>query len=102
MGLYGKLAGLPFQIDGYRLTGSSRKVSTSYERLTTTVCLRGRGEDGLGEEVTYHAGDQSRFRRFGVDHDLAGRFTVEEFSERLDSVDLFEARRSISRCARTV
>jgi hypothetical protein len=90
MGLYGKLAGLPFQIDGYRLTGSSRKVSTSYERLTTTVCLRGRGEDGLGEEVTYHAGDQSRFRRFGVDHDLAGRFTVEEFSERLDSVDLFD------------
>src|SRR5690348_2547989 len=76
------------------LSLSIEEVSTSTLRLplgewtrkTTVVELRGGGETGAGEDVTYDANEhEERFPRF----DLAGEWTLASFSAHLDTVALF-------------
>ena len=75
------------------LSLSIEEVSTSTLRLplgewtrkTTVVELRGGGETGAGEDVTYDANEhEDRFPRF----DLAGTWTLASFSAHLDTVAL--------------
>jgi hypothetical protein len=87
--LYDALADLPLEIDAYALDGHERVFSPEFTRVTTVVRLRGGGEEGLGEDVTYDADAQRRQQAAGPVLPLAGRWTLDSFSRHLDGLDLF-------------
>ncbi len=65
MSTYEQVADLPLTIDGYELEGLAKTVSSGFERVTTVFRLRGGGEEGVGEDVTYEADDQRRQQGLG-------------------------------------
>jgi L-alanine-DL-glutamate epimerase-like enolase superfamily enzyme len=83
------LAGLPLDVEGYSLEGLSRQVSSGFERLSTVVRLHGGGLEGVGEDVVYDAEDQEALQKAGAVHDLRGSYSLAEFCELIDSLDLF-------------
>jgi hypothetical protein len=88
MATYDAIAALPLEIEGYELEAFERPVSSGFVRHTTVVRLRGRGEEGLGEDVTYEPEEHERLRN-GASHGLTGVSTFHEFSELVGSLDLF-------------
>jgi hypothetical protein len=96
------LADLPVEVDGYDLEGLKAQVSSGFERRTTIVHLRGGGAEGIGEDVVYDGVDHVALQEAGPVHDLAGRYTLGEFCELIDSLDLFpvEPQREVSRLYR--
>ncbi len=58
MSTWERLASLPLRIEDYALEGLSESVSSDFERLSTVIRLRGGGQEGLGEDVTYDGVDQ--------------------------------------------
>ncbi len=89
MSTWERLAELPVQIDGYDLEGLHASVSSDFERKSTVIRLRGAGEEGLGEDVTYDAVDQEVLQAAGPTLPLDGRHTIASFSERLAGLSLF-------------
>jgi L-alanine-DL-glutamate epimerase-like enolase superfamily enzyme len=83
------LAELPLRVDGYELEGLRLAVSSGFERLTTVVHLQGEGLEGVGEDVVYDGEDQVALQEAGPVHDLSGSYTLAEFCERIDGLDLF-------------
>ena len=102
MSTFDLLADLPLEVEEYSLEGLRAQVSSDFERLTTVVHLRGRGIEGVGEDVVYDAPDQVALQQAGPVHDLGGRFTLAEFCELIDSLDLFPTppERDVSRLYR--
>src|SRR5262249_33860992 len=86
---YALLAELPLVIDAYELEGLVANVSSDFERKSTVIRLRGGGEEGLGEDVTYDAIDHDILQAAGPSLPLAGRYTVSSFSEHLATLELF-------------
>ncbi|MDX6691467.1 MAG: hypothetical protein QOG15_2924 [Solirubrobacteraceae bacterium] len=86
---YEHLADLPLEIEGYKLAGREMVLNPYFTRHTTVVHLHARGEEGLGEDVTYDATDQLSFQRDGRAHELTGSFTVDSFSSHVADIDLF-------------
>ncbi len=86
---YAAVAGLPLEVDGYELEPLERAVSSEFTRVTTIVRLRGGGEEGVGEDVTYDADAQRAHQHAGAVQPLAGRHTLDFFSHLLGSLDLF-------------
>jgi hypothetical protein len=84
-----RLAGLPVEIDDYSLEPLQENVSSDFERKSTIIRLRGAGEEGLGEDVTYDAVDHEILQAAGPVLELGGRFTVASFTEHLTSLELF-------------
>jgi hypothetical protein len=80
---------LPLDVDGYSLEGLRLQVSSGFERLTTLVHLHGGGHEGVGEDVVYQQQDHVAFQQAGAVHDLSGTYTLGEFCERVDALDLF-------------
>ena len=91
MSTYDTVAGLPVQIDGYDLTRLQENVSSGFERVTTLITLRGGGEEGVGEDVTYEGALQTAQQEHGPTLPLAGVWTFDSFSEHLGGLDLFPA-----------
>src|SRR5256885_1053365 len=60
-------------------------VSPEFTRVTTVVHLGGGGEEGIGEDVTYTAGDHPPPDTLP----LAGSYTLDSFSQHLDGLQLF-------------
>ncbi|MGI8864409.1 MAG: hypothetical protein ACR2JH_08430 [Solirubrobacteraceae bacterium] len=89
MSTFDSLAGLPLEIEGYSLQGLKAQVSSGFERLSTVVHLRGADQEGVGEDVVYDAVDHVALQEAGPVHDLGGRYTLGEFCELIDSLDLF-------------
>jgi L-alanine-DL-glutamate epimerase-like enolase superfamily enzyme len=89
MATFDLLADLPLEVEGYALEGLRAQVSSGFERLTTVVHLRGGGMEGVGEDVVYQAEDHVALQQAGAVHELAGRYTLAELCERIDSLDLF-------------
>ncbi len=89
MSTFDKLAGLSLEVDGYTLEGLRAEVSSGFERLSTVVHLTGGGVEGVGEDVVYDAEDQVALQEAGPVLDLAGRYSLGEFCERIDGLDLF-------------
>jgi L-alanine-DL-glutamate epimerase-like enolase superfamily enzyme len=89
MSRYDLVAQLPLEIESYELEGLQRDVSSEFTRLTTVVSLHGRGQTGVGEDVTYDAKEQERLQQAGPVHDLAGTHTIESFSQLVGALDLF-------------
>ena len=88
---YSQLAPLALSMEGYELERLEQAVSSEFTRVTTVVRLRGGGEEGLGEDVTYSAADQDAFQERGRSLPLAGSWTLDSFSARLGDLDLFPA-----------
>ena len=61
MPLWDALAGLEVHVDDYLLQRREQAVPSGWTRVTTTVVLRGAGEQGEGEDVTYTPGDHDGF-----------------------------------------
>ncbi|MBV8997532.1 MAG: hypothetical protein JO304_00635 [Solirubrobacterales bacterium] len=104
MSTFDRLADLPLEVDGYTLEGLRADVSSGFTRLSTVVQLHGGGSEGVGEDVVYDAEDQVALQDAGPVHSetVSGRFTVGEFCELVDSLDLFPVapQREVSRLYR--
>ena len=79
------LAGLPVGVDGYELEGLSQETP-AFVRKSTVIHLRGGGEEGVGEDITYEPEEQLRFQTAGPVLDLAGEHTLASLSERFDGL----------------
>jgi hypothetical protein len=86
---YSRVSALPVVVDGFALDGLEQSVSADFLRKTTVIRLRGGGEEGLGEDVTYDAEEQTRFQAAGPSLDLTGEHTVASLSERLDGLPAY-------------
>src|SRR5215510_9072823 len=91
MSTYERVADLPLTIDDYALEGLSRQVSSGFNRQVTIIHLRGAGEEGLGEDVTYDEAEHEVAQQRGPEHALAGSWTFDSFSAHLGSLNLFPA-----------
>jgi L-alanine-DL-glutamate epimerase-like enolase superfamily enzyme len=94
-----RLADLHLRIESYALEPLQALVSSEFERKSTVIHLRGDGEEGLGEDVTYNAVDHEVLQAAGPVLPLAGTWTIGSFSEQIGSLDLFpqEPEREVSR-----
>ena len=86
MSMAERLAELPVVVERYDLERRELSVSSGFTRVTTTVVLRGEGETGRGEDVTYTAADHDGFP---PDLPLAGSWTLGTLSAELDRHELF-------------
>ena len=81
MSLWDEVAVLEASVDGYALERRELPTESGWTRVTTTVVLRGDGVFGQGEDVTY---DASFHDGVPADLVLAGAWSLEDFSHRLD------------------
>lgn len=88
-GLYGRLAELGLEVDGYRTERRELDVSSGFRRVTTEIVLAGGGLEGRGEDVTYAAEDHDDYP---ADLPLAGVWRLDGLSRRLGGLDLFPGR----------
>ncbi|WP_132058792.1 enolase-like domain-containing protein [Halorussus amylolyticus] len=84
MSLYDRLADLSVSIDSVTFERRERETS-KFTRATTVVSLSGDGETGRGEDVTYDAD----LHPIPDSFDLAGEYTLDEFSSAVGDRDLF-------------
>ena len=90
MSTYEAIKDLPLEIEGYELEGREfHPEGTEFDRLTTTIHLKGGGHEGLGEDVIYDSLDHIALQDAGPVLDLAGKHTIASFSELLDGLELF-------------
>jgi hypothetical protein len=84
-----RLADLPLRIDDYALERLQRDVSSQFTRVSTVIRLRGGGEEGIGEDVTYDAVDHDVLQAAGPVLELAGERTLGGFCDHLEGLDLW-------------
>jgi hypothetical protein len=87
---YDAIKDLPLEVEECSFEGLEFAIG-EFERLTTVVKLRGAGEEGIGEDVVYDAVDHIGQQSHGPPDGLAHSGTFDEFSKRLDGIDLFPA-----------
>jgi len=88
MPLWDALARLELHVDDYVLERREQAVRSGWTRVTTTVVLRGGGERGEGEDVTYTPDDHDAFP---AGEELAGSWTLDAFAHRVDGLELWRA-----------
>ncbi|ADJ15394.1 hypothetical protein [Halalkalicoccus jeotgali] len=88
MALYDAVSDLSLEIEDVSLARRERDTSSGFTRVSTVISLSGASEEGRGEDVTYEAADHDALLEAGPP-DLAGEYTIAEFSERLDDLELF-------------
>ncbi|HEY5977967.1 MAG TPA: hypothetical protein VIT85_08935 [Solirubrobacterales bacterium] len=98
MPTFDRLADLPLTIEGYELDGREYAIP-GFDRLSTVIRIKGEGEEGLGEDVTYDALDHVALQDAGASLDLTGHATLGEFCEFMGDLDTFpaEPQRDVSR-----
>ena len=89
MATFDRIADLSLSVDSYELERLEQAVSSDFTRVTTIIHLRGGGEEGIGEDVTYNAGDQDVQLERGAVLPLAGAWTLRSFSAALGDLDLW-------------
>jgi hypothetical protein len=87
---YDAIRDLPLVVEDCSFEGLEFSIG-QFERLTTLVKLRGDGEEGIGEDVVYDAVDHVGQQSHGPPVGLAHSGSFDEFSRRLDGIDLFPA-----------
>jgi len=90
MSLYDRVRNLPLTVESYDLEGLEQNVSSGFLRKTTVIHLHGPSEEGLGEDVTYEASEHDLSQSQGPVHDLSGEWTLDTFSQHLDTLELFD------------
>jgi hypothetical protein len=88
--LYDAVKDLPLEIGGYALEGLELQARSDFLRKTTVVHLQGGGEEGIGEDVTYHGEEHDLQQERGPVLPLAGSWTLHAFSEHLATQPLFD------------
>jgi len=86
--LYEQVADLPLMIEPERRERRERDTSSGFTRVTTTFVLKGEGETGRGEDVSYDTEDHDALAESN-EFSFAGEYTFAEFSDALDDIDLF-------------
>src|SRR6476660_8855375 len=89
MSAYEQVAKLPIEVESYELEGHDREYPSGFTRPSTLIRLRGKGQEGLGEDVVYDVLDNIAHRDAGPAHDLSGPSTLGELCELLGELDLF-------------
>jgi L-alanine-DL-glutamate epimerase-like enolase superfamily enzyme len=84
--LWTALAPLKVRIDDMTVQRREQPVSSEFTRVTSTVVLQGGDAAGHGEDVTYTPEDHDDFP---ADVMLAGTWTLDEYSRRLDELELW-------------
>jgi hypothetical protein len=79
MSLYDAVAPLPLEIESVSLEGLELDLGP-WTRRTTVVRLRGGGEEGLGEDVSYDGDLQLALQADGPGVELAGGHTIDSLS----------------------
>jgi hypothetical protein len=90
MASYDKVADLSLEIESCSFAGLEFNLG-EFERLTTVITLSGAGAEGIGEDVTYDAVDHVAQQSHGPPEGLVFSGSFDEFSKRLDGIDLFPA-----------
>lgn len=85
-----RLAALRLTIEAVDLTFPRLPVG-DWERVTTVIALRGLGETGLGEDVTYEAIEHDRLRSIPSVVEAVGTWTLGDFCAHVAAADLFPA-----------
>ena len=92
-----RVADLPLDVEGYALEGAGARRLERLHPVSTVIRLRGGGEEGVGEDVTYDARRPRRLQDAGPTLALAGRAHARVVLRAASAaLDLFPARR---RCA---
>jgi hypothetical protein len=86
---YSLIAALPVRVERVELEALEQPVSSEFVRRTTVIHLRGQGQEGVGEDVTYEPEEQARFQVDGPGVDLAGVHTIESFSAIVDALPAY-------------
>jgi hypothetical protein len=86
--LYDSVADLDLRVEDYDLRRRERDTSSGFARATTVVSLHGDGETGRGEDVTYDDEAHDALRA-APEVPVTGSYTLDAFSERIGSLDLF-------------
>ena len=92
LALYDWLRELPLEVESYALERLEQAVSPEFTRVTTVVRLRGGGEEGVGEDVTYDGDDHDALQepaRSAARRLVHARLVLASTS---DGLDLFPAR----------
>lgn len=89
MSLFDRVADLSLIVEQAGLEPLSVALSEQFTRRTTVVRLRGRGEEGIGEDVSYEEQLQLAFQAEGPAPGLEGEWTVASFSEALPELPGF-------------
>jgi hypothetical protein len=91
MSLYDRVRDLPLIVESYQLEGLELVVRPEFTRRTTLVHLRGAGEEGTGEDVTYDGDEHERQQTRGPMLPLDGTWSLDSFSRHLATLPLFES-----------
>src|SRR5215212_10643015 len=87
--LFTRLAALPLTVESCVLDGLQRDVSSDFTRKTTVIRLRGGGQQGVGEDVTYDGPDHDVLQAAGPPAGLEGEGTLGDFCARVEAADLW-------------
>jgi hypothetical protein len=82
--LWKRFVELPLEVQSYALERLERPVTRGFTRVTTLVRLRGGGEEGVGEDVTWYAEAHDREQAAGPVLPLSASWTLESFSQALE------------------
>ncbi|MDQ3822716.1 MAG: hypothetical protein M3321_05695 [Actinomycetota bacterium] len=85
MTLYDRIAELPLEIESCAFDRLEQPISSEFTRVTTVVRLRGGGEEGVGEDVTY----DGSLHPPPADLPLAEARSLDDLSTLLEGRDLF-------------
>ena len=86
MAAWEQLRGLEVDVESFATERREVAVSSEFKRVTTTVVLGGRGEQGRGEDVTYNEEDHVWFPSL----EPVGATTLGEVSAGLEDMPLFQ------------
>jgi L-alanine-DL-glutamate epimerase-like enolase superfamily enzyme len=84
---WAKLAGVPLVVEDYELELLESPPVGDFQRVTTLVRLRGRGQEGMGEEIGGPFREYHEELQAAPKLPLAGEWTLEAFCDHLASVD---------------
>jgi hypothetical protein len=93
MSSYERIAELPLEIDSLSFEGRELTFTADFVRATTLIQLHGPGDTlGVGEDVVYDGLDHVNLQADGPKTiDLAGSYTIDSFSKKLEDTELFPA-----------
>ena len=86
MSSYERIADLPLEVESLTFEGRELAFTEEFTRATTLIQLHGPGgETGVGEDVVYDELDHVNLQADGPKTiDLAGSYTLDSFSKRLE------------------
>jgi hypothetical protein len=86
-GTYALFAEAPLEVESYELERLEQPVTRGFTRVTTIVHLRGGGEEGLGEDVTWYTEHHDREQAAGAVLPLRAEWTLASFADGLPIPD---------------